>query len=326
MLDSRFVHLRLHSEFSVTDGAVRLDVGKNHDCPPVLRALEYGMPAVALTDLSNLFGLVKFYQAARGKGVKPVFGCDVFVTNKADPDRPYRLLLLCRNHRGYLQLCEIITRSYLAPRTRGRAEISRQMLREVERDGLIALSGAGLGDVGESLQVGNVDQAANRARVWEGLFPGAFYLEVQRVHPRGHAQQETLIEATADLAEELGLPLVATHPIQFMERDDFKAHEARVCIAEGYMLGDRRRPRLYTEEQYFKSVDEMVELFSDLPEALENSVEIAKLQPLDHAGQELPPGLPDSAGRDDRRVSLPAGRKWAGETPGATLSGRKGTC
>ena len=276
MLDSRFVHLRLHSEFSVTDGAVRLDVGKNHDCPPVLRALEYGMPAVALTDLSNLFGLVKFYQAARGKGVKPVFGCDVFITNKADPDRPYRLLLLCRNHRGYLQLCEIITRSYLAPRTRGRAEISRQMLREVERDGLIALSGAGLGDVGESLQVGNVDQAANRARVWEGLFPGAFYLEVQRVHPRGHAQQETLIEATADLAEELGLPLVATHPIQFMERDDFKAHEARVCIAEGYMLGDRRRPRLYTEEQYFKSVDEMVELFSDLPEALENSVEIAK--------------------------------------------------
>jgi DNA polymerase-3 subunit alpha len=108
------------------------------------------------------------------------------------------------------------------------------------------------------------------------LFPGAFYLELQRVHPRGHAQQETLIDATADLAEELGLPLVATHPIQFLERDDFKAHEARVCIAEGYMLGDRRRPRLYTEEQYFKSVDEMVELFSDLPEALENSVEIAK--------------------------------------------------
>ena len=276
MLDSRFVHLRLHSEFSVTDGAVRLDVGKNHDCPPVLRALEYGMPAVALTDLSNLFGLVKFYQAARGKGIKPVFGCDVFVTNKADPDRPYRLLLLCRNHRGYLQLCEIITRSYLAPRTRGRAEISRQMLREVGCDGLIALSAAGSGDVGESLQAGNVEQAANRARVWEELFPGAYYLEVQRVHPRGHAQQEALIEATADLAEELGLPLVATHPIQFMERDDFKAHEARVCIAEGYMLGDRRRPRLYTEEQYFKSPDEMFELFSDLPEALENSVEIAK--------------------------------------------------
>ena len=112
MLDSRFVHLRLHSEYSVTDGTVRLDVGKNHDCPPVLRAVEYGMPALALTDLSNLFGLVKFYQAARAKGVKPVFGCDVFVSNKIDPDRPYRMLLLCRNHKGYLQLCEIISRSY----------------------------------------------------------------------------------------------------------------------------------------------------------------------------------------------------------------------
>ena len=276
MLDSRFVHLRLHSEYSITDGTVRLDVGKNHDCPPVLRAREYGMPALALTDLSNLFGLVKFYQAARGKGIKPVFGCDVFVSNKTDPDRPYRLLLLCRNHRGYLQLCEIISRSYLAPRTRGRAEITRQMLRDVGCDGLIALSGAGFGDVCESLQAGNIEQAANRARVWAGLFPGAFYLEVQRVHPRGQPQQEALIDATVDLAEELGLPLVATHPIQFLERDDFKAHEARVCIAEGYMLGDRRRPRLYTEEQYFKSPDEMAELFSDLPEALENSVEIAK--------------------------------------------------
>ena len=276
MLDLRFVHLRLHSEYSITDGTVRLDVGKNHDCPPVLRAAEYGMPALALTDLSNLFGLVKFYQAARGKGIKPVFGCDVFVSNKIDPDRPYRLLLLCRNHRGYLQLCEIISRSYLVPRTRGRAEITRQMLRDVGCDGLIALSGAGQGDVAESLQLGNIEQAANRARVWEGLFPGAFYLELQRVHPRGQPQQEALIDATVDLAEELGLPLVATHPVQFLERDDFKAHEARVCIAEGYMLGDRRRPRLYTEEQYFKSPAEMAELFSDLPEALENSVEIAK--------------------------------------------------
>ena len=276
MLDSRFVHLRLHSEYSITDGTVRLDVGKNHDCPPVLRALECGMPALGLSDLSNLFGLVKFYQAARSKGVKPVFGCDVFVSNKIDPDRPYRLLLLCRNHKGYLQLCEIISRSYLAPRVRGRAEITRQMLRDVGSDGLIALSGAGLGDVGESLQLGNIEQAANRARVWEGLFPGAFYLEVQRVHPRGQPQQEALIDATAELGDELGLPLVATHPIQFLEREDFKAHEARVCIAEGYMLGDRRRPRLYTEEQYFKSTDEMADLFSDLPEALENSVEIAK--------------------------------------------------
>ena len=255
---------------------VRLDAGKSHDCPPVLRAIEYGMPALALTDLCNLFGLVKFYSAARSKGIKPVLGSDVFLTNKADPDRPYRLLLLCRTHQGYLQLCELLTRSYLAPRVRGRAEITRQMLREVGTDGLIALSGAANGDVGESLAQGNTEQAANRARYWAGVFPDAFYLEVQRIHPRGQAHQELLVAATANLAADLDLPLVATHPIQFLEREDFKAHEARVCIAEGYMLGDTRRPRVYTEEQYFKSPEEMAELFADLPEALENSLEIAK--------------------------------------------------
>ena len=276
MPHASFVHLRLHSEYSVSDGMVRLDAGKSHDCPPVLRAIEYGMPALALTDLCNLFGLVKFYSAARSKGIKPVLGCDVFLTNKADPDRPYRLLLLCRTHQGYLQLCELLTRSYLAPRVRGRAEITRQMLREVGTDGLIALSGAANGDVGESLAQGNTEQAANRARYWAGVFPDAFYLEVQRIHPRGQAHQELLVAATANLAADLDLPLVATHPIQFLEREDFKAHEARVCIAEGYMLGDTRRPRVYTEEQYFKSPEEMAELFADLPEALENSVEIAK--------------------------------------------------
>ena len=255
---------------------VRLDAGKSHDCPPVLRAIEYGMPALALTDLCNLFGLVKFYSAARSKGIKPVLGSDVFLTNKADPDRPYRLLLLCRTHQGYLQLCELLTRSYLAPRVRGRAEITRQMLREVGTDGLIALSGAANGDVGESLAQGNTEQAANLARYWAGVFPDAFYLEVQRIHPRGQAHQELLVAATSNLAADLDLPLVATHPIQFLEREDFKAHEARVCIAEGYMLGDTRRPRVYTEEQYFKSPEEMAELFADLPEALENSVEIAK--------------------------------------------------
>ncbi len=270
MSESRFVHLRLHSEYSVTDGIVRLD-------DAVARASAYRMPALALTDLSNLFGLVKFYKAARGKGVKPVLGCDVFLANKADPDRPYRMLLLVRSHQGYLQLCELLSRACLAPRQRGRAEITRQMLREVGVDGLIALSGAAGGDVGEALAQGNVEQAASRARYWANLFPGAFYLELQRVHPRGaNSPQEALIAATAELAADLSLPLCATHPIQFLERDDFKAHEARVCIAEGYMLGDARRPKLYTEEQYFKSPEEMVELFADLPEALENSVEIAK--------------------------------------------------
>ncbi|MBP8276391.1 MAG: DNA polymerase III subunit alpha [Propionivibrio sp.] len=269
MSDPRFVHLRLHSEYSVTDGIVRID-------DAVSRAAAYGMPALALTDLANLFGLVKFYLAARGAGVKPVLGCDIHLANETDPDRPYRMLLLCRSRQGYLQLCELLTRAYLAPRVRGRAEITRAMLREVGVDGLIALSGATLGDIGEALQQGNAEQAASRAAYWAELFPQAFYLEVQRPYPRGQGAQENLVAATAQLASELGLPLVATHPIQFLERSDFMAHEARVCIAEGYMLGDTRRPRLYTDEQYFKSPDEMAELFSDLPEALQNSVEIAK--------------------------------------------------
>jgi DNA polymerase-3 subunit alpha len=266
MPETSFIHLRLHSEYSVTDGIVRLN-------DAVARAVACGMPALALTDLVNFFGLVKFYSAARGKGVKPILGCDVFIANEGDPDRPCRLLLLCRSRQGYLQLCELLSRAYLAPRTRGRAEITRQMLVEVGVNGLIALSGAAGGDVGEALLQGNREQAAGRARAWAVLFPDAFYLEVQRY---GQLQQDMLVAATADLAAELDLPLVATHPIQFLERDDFKAHEARVCIAEGYMLGDARRPKLYTEEQYFKCPEEMAALFADLPEALQNSVEIAK--------------------------------------------------
>jgi DNA polymerase-3 subunit alpha len=274
MSDPRFVHLRLHSEYSITDGIVRID-------DAIARAAALGMPALALTDLANLFGFVKFYTAARKAGIKPVLGCDVYIANDADADRPQRLLLLCRSHRGYLQLCELLTRAYLAPRTRGRAELSRRMLREVGVDGLIALSGAAHGDIGEALAQGSHKQALARARAWSALFPGAFYLEVQRVQPspatgNGAAQEEALIAATVALAGELELPLVATHPVQFLGRDDFKAHEARVCIAEGYVLGDARRPKSFTEEQYFRSADEMVERFADLPEALENSVEIAR--------------------------------------------------
>ncbi len=282
-----FIHLRLHSEYSVSDGIVRLDAA-------VARAASFGMPALALTDLANLFGLVKFYSAARYKGIKPLLGSDVFIANDSDPDRPYRLLLLCRSRQGYLQLCELLSRAYLAPRVRGRAEITRRMLHDVGVDGLIALSGAAAGDVGEALLQGHHEQAASRARCWEALFPGAFYLEVQR---HGQAQQELLVSATAELAAELALPLVATHPIQFLERDDFKAHEARVCIAEGYMLGDSRRPRAYTEEQYFKSPDEMAELFADLPAALQNAVEIARRCNLEITlGQSYLPDFPTPAG------------------------------
>lgn len=266
MTDPRFVHLRLHSEYSITDGIVRLD-------DAVARAIADGQPAMALTDLANAFGLVKFYNACRGKGVKPVAGADVWIANETETDRPFRLLLLVRSHRGYLQLCELLSRAYLAEGRRDRAEIKRAWFDEVGCDGLIALSGAKDGDVGDALLAGNRDLAAARAKAWSAQFPQAFYLEVQRA---GHPQQEQLVSATADLGADLELPLVATHPIQFLDADDFKAHEARVCIAEGYVLGDRRRPKTFTEQQYFKTQAEMAELFADLPEALENTLEIAK--------------------------------------------------
>ncbi len=266
MTPPRYVHLRLHSEYSISDGIVRVG-------DAVKRAAGDGMPALALTDLGNLFGLVKFYGGARGKGVKPIAGADVWIANPDSPEDPGRLLLLVRNREGYRQLCELLTRAYLVEGRRDRAEIRREWFVEIGSEGLIALSGAHLGDVGQALINGNFDLAGERARAWEAIFPGAFYLEVQRY---GQPQQEAIVQQTADLAGETGLPLVATHPIQFLSRDDFRAHEARVCIAEGYVLGDSRRPRIYTEAQYFKTQAEMAELFADLPEALENSLEIAR--------------------------------------------------
>ncbi|MBI4989605.1 MAG: DNA polymerase III subunit alpha [Rhodocyclales bacterium] len=272
-----YIHLRLHSEYSIADGMVRLDEA-------VARAAGDGMPALALTDLANLFGMVKFYSGARSRGLKPIVGCDVWVSPAAggrpgggageiERDRPVRLLLLTKNHAGYLRLCELLSQAYLGPRQRGRAEISRAAFAAGDNSGLIALSGAALGDVGQSLLMGSAAQAEAAAREWARLFPDSFYIELQRY---GQAQAEQLVAASVALAAKLDLPVVATHPVQFLARDDFKAHEARVCIAEGYVLADPRRPRVFTEEQYFKSQAEMQALFADLPEALENAVEIAR--------------------------------------------------
>ncbi|MBI3525354.1 MAG: DNA polymerase III subunit alpha [Betaproteobacteria bacterium] len=280
----QFIHLRLHSEYSISDGIVRLDAA-------VARAAEDAMPALALTDLANLFGMVKFYSAARSAGVKAVIGCEVWVTdsvggvyapggtglhagsNEPGRDCAARLLLLAKNRAGYQRLCDLLSAAYLGPRRHGRAEISRADLCGGDNAGLIALSGAHFGDVGQLLLAGKEAQAEARAGEWADAFPGGYYLEVQRY---GQPHAEALVSLSVALAGKLKLPLVATHPVQFMARDDFKAHEARVCIAEGYVLADTRRPKLFTEEQYFKSQAEMCALFADLPEALENSVEIAR--------------------------------------------------
>jgi DNA polymerase III subunit alpha len=275
MPSPRFVHLRLHSEYSITDGLTRLD-------DAVARAVADGMPALALTDLANLFGMVKFYSAARGCGLKPIIGCDVWVAEDEavtpDPTREItsRLLLLAKNRAGYLRLCELLTTAYLRPRRHGRAEIPRAAFAG-DNSGLIALSGSHFGEVGQWLVADKFDKAAASARHWAALFPDSFHLEIQR--PDGtheNPAQERLIAATLKLGAELDLPVVATHPVQFIRAEDFRAHEARVCIAEGYVMGDKRRPKHFSDAQYFKTQDEMAALFADLPEALANSVAIAQ--------------------------------------------------
>ncbi|MGW8271066.1 MAG: DNA polymerase III subunit alpha, partial [Burkholderiales bacterium] len=266
MTDPRFVHLRLHSEYSVADGIVRID-------DAVDRAVADGMPALALTDAGNVFGMVKFYQAARAAGVKPIVGVDCWLQNEADRDKPYRVLLLAATHAGYLRLCDLLTRAWLHNQHRGRPELRRDWFDQATGEGLIALSGAAAGDIGQALLSGNDAVAERLAAEWAERFPERFYIELQRA---GQPQVETLVARSVGLAVALGLPVVATHPIQFLAPDDYKAHEARVCISQGYVLGDRRRPRQFTPEQYFKSQEEMARLFADLPQALENAVEIAR--------------------------------------------------
>ncbi|HKI65056.1 MAG TPA: DNA polymerase III subunit alpha [Burkholderiales bacterium] len=266
MAAPRYVHLRLHSEYSVTDGIVRIDEA-------VARAASDGMPALAITDAANVFGMVKFYKAARAAGVKPILGADCWIQNEADRDKPHRVVMLCASQAGYLRLSELLSRAWLTNQHRARAEIGRAWLEERSTEGLIVLSGAGAGDVGQALAAGNADAAQRLARGWQALFPGRYYVELQRA---GLTHGETLVARSVELASQLGLPVVATHPVQFLDPGDFKAHEARVCIAQGYVLGDQRRPRLFTPEQHFKTQEEMALLFADIPQALENSVEIAR--------------------------------------------------
>jgi DNA polymerase-3 subunit alpha len=260
----RFVHLRLHSEYSVSDGIVRIEEA-------VERARTDGMPALALTDAANLFGMVKFYGAARAAGVKPIVGADCWLQNETDRDKPYRLLLLCTSREGYLRLCDLLSRAWLRNQYRGRAELAREWLRDSK--GLIALSAAAAGDVGQALLSDHAEAAERLAQGWAELFPGRYYVELQRA---GHPNTEALVARSVALASRLGLPVVATHPVQFLDAGDFQAHEARVCIATGHILADQRRPKRFTVEQYFKRQDEMAKLFADIPQALDNTIEIAR--------------------------------------------------
>ena len=264
-MQPKFIHLRLHSEFSLVDGIVKIK-------PLVKRLSDLGMPAAALTDHVNLFALVKFYKAAMSQGIKPIAGADVLIFNPDEPSNPFRLTLLVKNQRGYTALTELISKAYQEGQHHGSPMLKYEWI-EKNSDGLIALSGAMGGDIGRALIAERKDDAKRLAQYWSNVFPDSFYLELQRV---GKPGEELYIAAALELAATADLPVVATNDVRFLQQKDFPAHEVRVCINQGRVLDDTRRPKDYTDQQYLRSAEEMRLLFADIPEALENSVEIAK--------------------------------------------------
>ncbi|WP_047227573.1 DNA polymerase III subunit alpha [Pseudomonas brassicacearum] len=264
-MPASFVHLRLHTEYSLVDGLVRIK-------PLVKTLVGMNMPAVAVTDQNNMCSLVKFYKNAMGAGIKPICGADLWLSNK-DPDAPLsRISLLVMNAVGYRNLTELISRGFIDGQRNGSIIIEREWVAEAN-EGLIMLSAAKEGEIGLALLSGNPEEAEVLARDWMAVFPDRFYIEVQRTN---RPNDEEHLHAAVALADKIGAPLVATNDVRFIKQEDFEAHETRVCIGEGRALDDPRRPKNYSDQQYLKSAEEMAELFSDLPEALENTVEIAK--------------------------------------------------
>ena len=267
MSEAQFVHLRVHSEFSLVDGLVRVK-------ELVKAAANNGMPAVGLTDQTNFYALVKFYKAALGAGVKPICGVDFFVVDDENTELPpFQLTLLVRTGQGYRNLMELVSRAYAEGQNIDleRALIYKSWIAE-KAEGLIALSGGRRGELGRML-LGQHPETETCLQQWMALFPNSFYLEVQRT---GRPDEETLLHKTVELARKANCPIVATNEVMFIKADDFEAHEARVCINQSRTLEDPSRPRDYSEQQYFRSAEEMAELFSDLPSALANTVAIAQ--------------------------------------------------
>ena len=260
-----FVHLRTHTEFSVVDGTLRIEGA-------VAAAAADGQVALAITDLSNLFGAVKLFGAARKKGVKPIIGADLWLAPEGGEKSPSRLVVLVQNAQGYHNLCELISRAWLQHEQRSQACVKWEWLAELNA-GLIALAGAEMGAVGQALVAGDAARADVLAQRLAGLFERRFYIELQRAGLPGN---EAHVRAAAQLAARLRLPVVATHPVQFATPDDFEAHEARVCVAEGEMLTNPKRIKRFGGEQYFKTQAQMEALFADLPSAIANTLEIAK--------------------------------------------------
>ncbi|HDX8369740.1 TPA: DNA polymerase III subunit alpha [Aeromonas dhakensis] len=265
MADPRFIHLRVHTDFSMVDGLQKIN-------PIVGAAAADNMPALALTDQMNMCGLVRFYGAAHGKGIKPLVGADFWVQSSELGDEQFRLTLLAMDNDGYQNITLLISRGYQRGHVQGRPVIDKEWLVEHAK-GVIVLSGGREGDVGKFLLKGNRQMTEQCVAFYQTHFPDAYYLELLRT---GRPDEEVYLHMAVNLASEFALPVVATNEVVFLTADDFDAHEIRVAIHDGYTLMDKRRPRRYSPQQYLRSQDEMCELFVDIPEALENTVEIAK--------------------------------------------------
>jgi DNA polymerase III subunit alpha len=260
-----FVHLRIHTEFSVVDGMLRIDEA-------VATAAADQQGAMALTDLNNLFGAVQFYSACRASGVKPLLGADVWMEPQTGDKHPSRLSLLVQDAQGYLHLCDLLARAWTRNAQRAQAWLKWEWLSELAQ-GLICLSGGDAGSVGQALLQGDDARAQAKAAQLQSYFPGRFYIELHRA---GLPNHEPHVRAAVPLAARMNLPVVATHPVQFLQADDFEAHEARVCIAEGETLANPRRIKRFTRDQHFKTQAQMEALFADVPSAIANTVRIAQ--------------------------------------------------
>jgi len=267
-----FVHLHLHSEYSLSDGIIRIE-------DLIDRSSEYKFPAVALTDLTNLFGLVKFYRIAREKGIKPIVGCEIrLIKDEGSNGAPF--VLLVKNKKGYTNLTKLVSKAYIEGQETGNPLVKIEWLADYS-EGLIALSGGQNGHIGQALLLKNYNLAEKRVDYFKNIYGDDFFIEVQRI---GREDEEQYNLLAINLAEELAIPIVATNDVRFLRPidpddespSDFEAHEARVCIQKGETLSDSTRKKEYLEEQYFSSGEEMIKKFSDIPEAIENTVLISK--------------------------------------------------
>ena len=262
---TQFVHLHLHTEYSLVDSIVRV--------PKLMRmASSMGMSAVALTDVSNLFALVKFYQAAIKQGIKPIIGLEAQVAGFSTKEPNSRIVFLCKNKQGYQMLTRLVTKSYIEGQKGSGPTFNREWLRD-SGENLIVLSGAKDGDVGRALIAGDIKLAENYLKFWKNNFENNYYIELQRT---GREDEEMYTQYALELATKYTLPVVASNDVRFLSKKDFDVHEARVCIQTGRVLNDPRRPHLYSDQQYLRSSEEMYALFQDIPEAIANTIEIAK--------------------------------------------------